>query len=417
MPLSQDQVSWLFLDLNSYFASVEQQVRPELRNRPVAVVPVMADTTCCIAASYEAKAYGVKTGVSVKEAKRLCHPLVLVEARHELYVDFHHRILKAIDSCLPITKVVSIDEMACRLMGRERLVDSARKLAHKIKSTIYREAGECLRCSIGLGPNRLMAKTASNMQKPDGLVSILTSDLPACLYRMQPTDLPGIGHRMKARLERRGIFTMEQLCALTSHQMRALWGSVVGERFWHWLRGEDFDEPQFLQGSIGHQHVLPPTQRTMGQAGMVLEKLLHKAAARLRRRKMWAGGISLYVSFSQGREKSIWESHARILECQDTITLMETFRKLWTNCPAGRPTFVGVALFDLLPEHQHTLPLLEDENRRCRIAGVMDSINDKYGSHMLYVAGSRTTREPMPPRIAFSYIPEIEPGGKGKIVS
>ncbi len=113
-------LNWLFVDLNSYFASVEQQVRPDLRGRPVGVVPMTADTTCCIAASYEAKAYGVKTGTVVADAKRMCPGLVLVEARHELYVEYHHRIVEAVESCLPVTTVLSIDEMACRLMGRER---------------------------------------------------------------------------------------------------------------------------------------------------------------------------------------------------------------------------------------------------------------------------------------------------------
>ena len=85
------RLRWLFLDLNSYFASVEQELRPELRDRPVAVVPLLADTTCCIAASYEAKAFGVRTGTQVGEAKRLCPGIELIEARHELYVDYHHR--------------------------------------------------------------------------------------------------------------------------------------------------------------------------------------------------------------------------------------------------------------------------------------------------------------------------------------
>ena len=98
-------MNWLFVDLNSYFASVEQQDRPELRGKPVGVVPMMADTTCCIAASYEAKAFGVKTGTIVADARRMCPDIVLVEARHELYVDYHHRIVEAVESCLPVTAV------------------------------------------------------------------------------------------------------------------------------------------------------------------------------------------------------------------------------------------------------------------------------------------------------------------------
>src|ERR1700727_3252543 len=114
----EPRLRWLFLDLNSYFASVEQELRPELRGRPLAVVPVVADTTCCIAASYEAKRYGVRTGTQVGEAKALCPGIILVEARHELYVDYHHRVVEAVESCLPATSVMSIDEMACHLLAR-----------------------------------------------------------------------------------------------------------------------------------------------------------------------------------------------------------------------------------------------------------------------------------------------------------
>ena len=102
-------LNWLFVDLNSYFASVEQDARPELRGRPVGVVPMLADTTVCIAASYEAKAHGVKTGTVVAYAKKMCPGLVLVEARHEIYVEYHHRIVEAVESCLPVTAVLSID--------------------------------------------------------------------------------------------------------------------------------------------------------------------------------------------------------------------------------------------------------------------------------------------------------------------
>src|SRR5438874_1461569 len=118
-------LNYLFVDMNAYFASVEQQARPELRGRPVAVVPVRAETTCCIAASYEAKKHGVKTGTRVSDARRLCPDLCVVEARPKLYVQTHHQIRAAIDSCLPVTTVASIDEMYCQLTGRERQPEAA----------------------------------------------------------------------------------------------------------------------------------------------------------------------------------------------------------------------------------------------------------------------------------------------------
>jgi DNA polymerase-4 len=427
--LENEPVNWLFLDLNSYFASVEQEERPELRGQPIGVVPVVTDSTVCIAASYEAKALGIKTGTGVKDAKQICPTIRLIEARHELYVQYHHRIVEAVETCIPVAIVASIDEMACQLMGRERPVCNAMQLAAKIKQTIRERVGSTLRCSIGLAPNRFLAKVASDMQKPDGLTVIRLSRLPANLYGLKPTALPGIGRRMNQRLERQGIFTMEQLCALSSEQMRNLWGGVVGERFWYWLRGADLEEGAFesqksdpeksdleknelrkseLQKSVGHQHVLPPELRTMEKANGVAQKLLHKAAMRLRRLRMWAGGISVHVRFTPWQERKYWEAHTRVLECQDTISLQGTFQKLWKGCPTGKPVMVGVSLYDLVPDNLHTASLFPEEQKRSQLLRAIDSINAKYGSNAIYLGGIHHVREAAPTRIAFSSIPEFD---------
>src|SRR5271165_6308424 len=211
-------LNWLFVDLNSYFASCEQQDRPELRGKPVGVVPMLADTTCCIAASYEAKAYGVRTGTIVADAKRMCPGIILVEGRHELYTQYHHRIVEAVESCLPVTAVCSIDEMACRLMGRERRLLAALELARKVKATIREKAGECMRSSVGLATNRYLAKVASDMEKPDGLVALPLDILPEALHQLTLRDLPGVGAKTEKRLNDKGIRTVEQLMALGTEQ-------------------------------------------------------------------------------------------------------------------------------------------------------------------------------------------------------
>src|ERR1043166_4547716 len=166
---------WLFVDLNSYFASVEQELRPELRKKPVAVIPMKADTTCCISASYEAKKFGVKTGTMGGEAKKLCPGIKLVEARHEEYVKYHEKIVEAVESILPVTSVMSIDEMACRLTGRDLKLENAIALGKEVKKKILK-VGSQLFSSVGLGPNRLISKLASDMQKPDGLTVVDEKD-------------------------------------------------------------------------------------------------------------------------------------------------------------------------------------------------------------------------------------------------
>ena len=419
-------LNWLFVDLNSYFASVEQDVRPELRGRPVGIVPMMADTTVCIAASYEAKAHGVKTGTVVADAKRMCPGLVLVEARHELYVEYHHRIVEAVESCLPVTAVLSIDEMACRLMGRERTLLAAMELGRLVKRRILERVGPMMRSSVGLATNRYLAKVASDMEKPDGLVALPLDLLREALRQLTLRDLPGIGARTEKRLNEKGIRTMEELLALNCEQAGELWGSVWGERLWHWLQGEDFDmaETEHLK-SLSHQHVLGPEMRTEEKAWAVAHKLLHKAAMRLRAAGLWAGSIGLAIGFAVPRAENTpvsrfgvptrgWKGELRLSECQDNQTLIAALSRLWASRPTGaqfeHPYFIGVQLNGLVPDRLHTLNLFEgteDEQSRARLQAAMDALNNKYGLSTLAPATMLTALKAAPTRIAFHSIPDM----------
>ncbi len=420
------RVQWLFVDLNSYFASVEQEENRSLRDRPIAVVPVVTDTTCCIAASYEAKAYGVKTGTQVGEAKRLCPELVLVEARHELYVSYHHRVVEAVEDCVPVSSVRSIDEMACELIGREQPLLTAMDLARRIKAAIREKAGATIRCSIGLAPNRYLAKIASDMEKPDGLMALTHDLLPHALLGLTLRDLVGVGNRMEQRLISRGVRSMADLLALTPDQLRQAWGGVQGERLWHWLRGEDFHNAELeYPKSVGHQHVLPPEFRTLEGAYAIAHKLLHKAAMRLRMQKLWAARMELSLRFAvpkssahgkhySGIPQQSWTEQLRLVECQDSQTLIEGLQKLWSMRPTGaiyeKPFLVSVTLLDLVPDALHTLNLfsgLEDEMERGQLATTMDRLNHKYGTETLYFASMHLARAAAPTRIAFQSIPEL----------
>jgi DNA polymerase-4 len=425
-PESGPCVNWLFVDLNSYFASVEQQARPELRGRPVGIVPMMADTTCCIAASYEAKAHGVKTGTIVAEAKRMCPGLVLVEARHELYVDFHHRIVEAVESCLPVTAVLSIDEMACQLMGRERPLLAAMDMGRRVKKRILERVGCMMRSSVGLATNRYLAKVASDMEKPDGLVALPLDVLPYALRQLTLRDLPGIGARTEKRLNEKGIHTMEELLALDCEDAGQVWGSVLGERLWHWLQGEDFDmsETEHLK-SLSHQHVLAPEMRTPEKAWAVAHKLLHKAGMRLRAGGLWATSIGLAIGFAVPRGEKTpvsrfgvptrgWKAELRLNECQDNQTLITALSRLWASRPEGpefdHPYFIGVHLNGLVPDRLHTLNLfdvLDNEQSRARLQAAMDALNNKYGLSTLAPATMLTAFKAAPTRIAFHSIPEL----------
>ena len=396
---------WLLLDLNSYFASVEQQLHPELRGKPLAVVPLMADTTFCIAASYEAKAFGVKTGTRVSDAKRMCPGILLAQANHEMYVKYHRQIVDAVESCAPVAAVLSIDEMACELTGSQRILENAIALAEKIKQTVCKNIGEILPCSIGIAPNRFLAKVASDMQKPDGLVVLKSSDIPEALYRLKPRDFPGIGANMEKRLERLGITTAKQLIDLPKSEMKKVWRGIVGERYWHWLRGGEAEGLATQRRTVGHSHVLPPAMRTKTDAFAVLQKLLHKAAARLRRLDYWTSSLRVCVRY---RNRTSWDDHISFVECQDTLTLLEALEKVWRKSPQDKPLAVGVTLFNLVHNSAHNFSLFPDEAKRTRLAQAMDGLNMKHGGNLLHFGGIHAVQGAAPTRIAFTSIPQSE---------
>ena len=139
---NQNSYQWLFLDLNSYFASVEQQDRPALRGKPIAITPLQSDSTCAIAASYEAKKFGIKTGTKIYEARRLCPDLICVPARHQIYVDYHHKVLEEVVKHTPINKIWSIDELSSKLPPNKQTKEAASSVAARIKAGLAQNVGE-----------------------------------------------------------------------------------------------------------------------------------------------------------------------------------------------------------------------------------------------------------------------------------
>jgi DNA polymerase-4 len=372
-------VQWLSLDLNALFASCEQQEAPALRGKLVIVVQTLTDSACAIATSYAAKAFGIKTGTLVRDARRLCPHVIPVQANHRLYTDYHDRILQAVDTCLPIEKVMSIDEMACRLMGTEQQVSVARELAFKVKRVLREQVGECLTCSIGIAPNVFLGKVGSDLQKPDGLVVITADKLPAILLKLELQEIYGIGARMEQRLKRAGISTVAQLWNATPFQLRRVWGGINGVLFHQMLHGVDIQPPSSrFSKSIGHQHVLEPELRTTDGAKNFAQHLLTKAAERLRRGDYYCSRLGAHLSWV-GDLGGFWDETS-FQETRDTGFLLGRLDQLWLRVPSYKPLSVGIVLLDLVPASQHQPDLFAADNRRRqKPSPLVDRINDRHG--------------------------------------
>lgn len=397
----------LYVDFNSYFASVEQQERAELRGKPIGVLPVMAETTCCIAASYEAKAFGVKTGTPVREARRLCKNIIFVEARPPLYIDYHHKLVELVESCTPVEKTLSIDEMVCRLTGSQQQKEKALALASHIKHTIAAKAGPCIRSSIGIAPNMFLAKVASDMQKPDGCIVIEAHELPEKLLPLELRSLYGIGKRTEERLKRHGIHTVRDLYAMNRQQLRAAWGSIEGERLYEKLRGLEPYEASHARSSLGHSHVLPPELRTPSGALSVLHRLLQKACLRLRHYELHAGAMRVSIKFL---EQPGWSSEAILSPTDDTLQLTQALNTLWQRYPADNPMpyKAGISLNRLAEPQDETLALFQRRVRRSHhsLDKALDALNMRYGKNTVYFGGAHNTLNNAPMRIAFNHIPD-----------
>lgn len=388
---------WLFLDLNSYFASVEQQENPELRGKPVGVVPMDADSTVLIAASYEAKKFGVKTLTRVGDAKRLCPQIKLVEGNHKTYADYHKRVIQAVESVVPVDKVCSIDEMRVRLLESEANEDAAKTIALRIKAAIAETVGECMTSSIGLAPNAFLAKVASDMQKPNGLVLLHPDTMATQLSQLDLIEFCGLNRRMKVRLNLAGIFTSEDMLNAERKQLRTAFGSIVGERWWYLLRGYDLPEIESTRKSLGNSHVLPPKTRTREGAFGVLMRLTQKATARLRAESLTAGAYAFMARDDTDR----WDLAGRCEPTHDTIRFVTILQEAWGDCKIHNPSQVAITFSELVPAVETTPSIFDTDNYRSDLSKVVDTLNDKFGRNTILPAGLMKHRTAAEERIAF----------------
>lgn len=405
----------LFVDFDAYFASAEQHMQPHLRGKPVGVAPVLAESSCCIAASYEAKASGISTGTRVSDARVMCPGIRIVEARPAKYVELHHRLVAAVESCIHVEEVLSIDEMWCWLPYNLREPETVEKIGRNIKKAIAEQVGPWIRGSVGAAPNKWLAKMASKMRKPDGLLLIRQGDLPEILYGLELRDMHGVGRSMELRLHAHGIHDARTLCHATRQQLHAAWGGVAGDRLWLQLRGREVPQAETSRRSIGHSHVLPPDKRPPGAALPVLHKLTQKAAQRLRSHGMLARSFQLSLSYLRGGK---WGDEMLLEATDDSLVLARAASRLWKQRPhhaeqllkvsmvLGRLTFVGNYTPPLFPEDKE--PLAKPNKKLKALNESMDMLVQKFGRQSIYLGGAHGAIEAAPMRISFGHVPDVD---------
>ena len=404
-----------FLDMNSFYCSVEQQEVEALRGKPTIVVPVLATHTCAIAASYEAKALGIRTGTAVQTARTLCPAVQIVEARPKLYLDYHARLLKTLNDHFVSIRPLSIDEVACRVPSLYQSPQKEAALAGRVKAQLARDLGPLMTCSVGIAPNVFLAKVASETRKPDSLTVWDDHCLPEALFDVKLSDLPGVGPSMKRRLGEAGILTTEALWNASAEELTRVWGSVIGARWFYMLRGSHECDYQPMQTpanqpkkSVGHSNVLAPEHRTRAGAQRILLELTRKALTRLKSYRQTASAVHVtvkYRSLRGARRDWIWtQQSTRHLHTNDDRIWMQILRPLFDTipdlAPDAEPFYVGIVFSKLLLEKDRTLSLFEEAEEQERLGQVVNTVNQKHG-RIVEIGGLHGAEGHVPLRIPF----------------
>lgn len=418
-PLAGGRVRYMFIDFNAYFASVEQHDDPALVGRPVIVTPLKSEHSGAIAASYEAKALGISRGTSVVEARRICPDIAVRPARHDRYVGLHLELMAEIARHLPVTRVHSIDECLCRLSREEYAIPVAEAKARAVKRGIAERIGPAMRCSIGLAPSPMLAKLASDLEKPDGLVALPINVLPAALVGLPLRAIAGIGAGVERRLNAAGVQDFRGLWALAPRHARAIWGSVAGERFVYGLHGHDLPiipEPG-AKKMIGHSRVLGGGDRGPARARIVARALLLKAASRLRHCGLYAR--TMHVSVKLHPDGAI--GHDVVLRATQNswrlLTELDAFwqpmmRALDRRRGAASLRMVTIYLGDLSPrppEADLFVAATHDARDACEAAlwDGIDRLNRRFGKAKVMLASQHALDlDYLGVKIAFSRIPD-----------
>ena len=384
------EIERLYLDFDGFFASVEQQVHPHLRGKPVGVVPFKDAThTCVIACSREAKLRGVKNVMNIEEARERCPDIILVPQSPDLYRRAHNTLISEITAVIPVDAVKSIDELTCVVAPSER--GDPRALGLRIKQRIADNVGPFIACSIGFAANRQLAKMACKAGKPNGNMVWHPNDMPGPLLKLTLRDIPGIGERMEHRLSRFGITTMAALLATQPKHMRKLWGNVTGERLWYALHGYDVQTPPSGRGMYGHGRVLPPDHRAVEHAQAASRLLLVKAARRMRRDGWNAGRLWLWLGLLG--DASVYRD-AWLPAVHDDQAVLVALENLWRDVRPKLPRRarimrLGVTLLDLTRASERQLDILLDDDRTRRrwedTTAAIDRLNRKHGRTLVSI--------------------------------
>lgn len=399
----------LYVDLNSCFATTEQQARPKLRGKPVGIVNRIAEHSTLIAASIEAKALGIKVGMRVEEAKAIVPNIIFAETEPSKYIYVHNKLKDILKTYSPNVVMKSIDEGLVDLSeaGKDIRNRTPRELALEIKQRLKDEVGSYMKCNVGFSYNRFLAKLAGELHKPDGMDCITHDNIREVFSHLKLTDLPGINKKVEKRLKTYSINTPLELLDAEEETLRVqVMGSIEGTKWYFRLRGTEVDERDESTKTIGRQFVLPPNPK-IDDVKMRLAHLAEDVGYRLRSQKLYARGIYVWATFNMS-ERSFY-MHKNILKNEtfstdnDIIEYSKNlFNEILKEAKSDNPRIIGVTLYKLEDTETKQLSFSHEKQEKSKeVAKVVDEINQHFGSRTVHSAYTLKTNEDMHTKIPF----------------
>lgn len=391
----------MHIDLNSAFASAEQQARPSLRGRPVGVTNRFSKNCCLITVSYEAKALGVKVGMGLMDAKKICPYIFVVESDPPKYHHMYKKILAIMQSYSPDVTMKSIDEGVVDFTHIPKNNLSLEDIGLKIKKRVKQEMGCYMRVNIGIGPNRFLAKQAAGWHKPDGL-DILKADNLLDYYRhINLLDLSGIAGRFEARLNAANIYSPIGFLRASVETLRnRVFGGIVGD-YWHQrLRGYEIDNRPTKLGVVGRQWVLNKPSKDDDFLFPCFQYLCETTAKKLRYNNVSARGILVWLRFTNGQGFVL-----RRMFKSTFYTDYEVYRRallLLKQRPEDLSVqTMGVTCYELSPSSRSQLSIFDDINKEDWLTSAVDEINDRYGNFTICAADAIIGKKIIKQKIPF----------------
>jgi DNA polymerase-4 len=397
----------MHLDLNSCFATIEQQANPHLRGKPIAVAAYSTLLGCIVAPSVEAKTYGVKVGMRVKEGKFLCPSLIVLPPDPWKYRNVHLGLRKILGDYTDKFYPKSIDEFVLNLEGYPAYEKGMFNVGLKIKQRIKKEIGEWITVSIGIAPNRFLAKTAAGLHKPDGLDEINKENFKDIYASLALTGLCGIKIRNAARLNSMGIYTVLDFYEAPYWKLKSAFESILGYYWYLRLRGREVDDVIFARRSYGNSFALPKPLTSVEELSPVLSKLVEKTGKRLRRAGYKIRGVHLAISYRDGNFWHRGVTTPKVLfDSRDIYKI--AFRLLNRSPYKGSVRELAVSVFNLLGEPSLQLELFDDLEKKERIVKAVDAVNERWGDFVITPARMMETKDVVIDRIAFGGVKELE---------